>query len=56
MWRGGAGTLAGFNNIKIPLAVLVALALFGESADLPRLIIGGGIMAGAVWLSRRRGR
>jgi len=52
----GAGTLAVFNNIKIPLAVLVSLALFGEEADIPRLITGGMFMTAAVWLSRRRRR
>ena len=58
-WNKGAvltnaGTLAVFNNLKIPLAVAVSLLVFGESTDLPRLILGGSLMAFAVWLSRRR--
>lgn len=58
-WNKGAvltnsGTLAVFNNMKIPLAVFVSLVVFGEKTDLPRLILGGAIMAAAVWLSERR--
>ncbi len=58
-WNKGAvltnaGTLAVFNNLKIPLAVFISLVVFGEHTDLPRLIMGGGIMAAAVWLSERR--
>jgi drug/metabolite transporter (DMT)-like permease len=58
-WNKGAvvtnaGTLAVFNNIKIPLAVFVSLVVFGESTDLPRLVLGGGLMVFAVWLSHRR--
>ncbi|MFH1039112.1 MAG: EamA family transporter [PVC group bacterium] len=57
-WNKGAvltdaGTLAVFNNMKIPLAVAVSLAVFGERADLVRLILGGSVMAFAVWFSRR---
>lgn len=48
-WNKGAvlakpGTLAIFNDVKIPLAVLVSLTIFQESADTTRLILGGGIM------------
>jgi len=58
-WNKGAvltnaGTLAVFNNLKIPLAVAVSLLVFGESTDLPRLILGGGLMIFAIWISRRR--
>ncbi len=53
LWNIGAvktntGTLAVFNNIKIPLAVAVSLLLFGEQAHIPRLMVGGGIMFLAV--------
>lgn len=53
--RTNAGMLAAMNNAKIPLAVLVSLAVFAESADVPRLVIGGAVMLAAVLLARRRG-
>lgn len=49
-----AGTLAVFNNLKIPLAVTVSLVFFGETADLPRLIIGAGFMLAALYLTERK--
>jgi carboxylate/amino acid/amine transporter len=52
--RVGAGTLAVFNNVKVPLAVLVSLLLFAEHADWLRLLGGGAIIALAVWLNSRR--
>ena len=59
LWNVGAtrveaGTLAVFNNVKVPLAVLVSLLLFGEHADWLRLLSGGGIIALAIWLNYRR--
>jgi drug/metabolite transporter (DMT)-like permease len=56
-WNKGAvltnaGTLAVFNNLKIPLAVAVSLLVFGETANLFRLISGGAIILIAIWLSR----
>ena len=59
LWNIGAtrvntGMLAVLNNAKIPLAVLVALLFFGEHADWPRLLSGGGIIALAIWLNYRR--
>ncbi len=61
LWNKGAletnpGTLAVFNNIKIPLAVLVSLVVFGEKADLSRLLAGGGLMILAVVLAERQSR
>lgn len=58
-WNCGAtrtrpGTLAVFNNLKIPLAVLVSLLIFKEQADLPRLLLGGGIIILALVLSSRK--
>lgn len=58
LWNVGAtrveaGTLAVFNNVKIPLAVLVSLLFFGEHADWLRLVVGGGVMALALWLNYR---
>ncbi|HEX2851789.1 MAG TPA: EamA family transporter [Opitutaceae bacterium] len=51
--RVGSGTLAAMNNAKIPLAVAVSLLVFGEQADLPRLLVGGAVLLGAVWLAER---
>ncbi|MDA0348306.1 MAG: EamA family transporter [Verrucomicrobia bacterium] len=60
LWNYGAtktnaGTLAILNNLKIPLAVIVSLVFFETvSADaLIRLLIGGGIIVGAVVLNER---
>ena len=59
LWNRGAtqvsaGTLAAMNNAKIPLAVACSLLVFGESADLPRLLLGGALMAIAVWVAERK--
>ncbi len=55
--RVNAGTLAIFNDLKIPLAVAVSLLFFGEQADLPRLLIGGAVVLAALalneWAARR---
>ena len=56
-WNQGAaqvnaGTLAAFNNAKIPLGVACSLIVFGEQADLARLLVGGALLALAVWVSR----
>ncbi|MSU22839.1 MAG: EamA family transporter [Opitutus sp.] len=52
--RVAAGTLAAMNNVKIPLGITVSLLVFGESADLPRLLVGGALMALAVWVAERK--
>jgi drug/metabolite transporter (DMT)-like permease len=56
LWNLGAkktqaGTLAVFNNLKIPLAVACSLLFFGEDGDIPRLLVGGGIIVGALFLN-----
>lgn len=56
LWNIGArkvnaGTLAVFNNLKIPLAVAVSLLVFGESTNIPRLLIGGVVIVGALVLN-----
>lgn len=56
LWNVGAtrveaGVLAVFNNVKIPLAVLVSLLFFGEQTGWLRLLCGGGIIAMALWLN-----
>lgn len=57
--RVNTGTLAVFNNAKIPLGVAVSLLFFGEAADLPRLLLSGALMLAAVavaenWLGRSK--
>ena len=54
--RVNAGTLAVFNNAKIPLAVACSLLFFGEHADITRLLFGGTVIAAGVWLAERRPR
>ena len=49
--RVNAGTLAAFNNAKIPLGIAVSLLVFGERPDLGRLLAGGALMAVAVWVA-----
>ncbi|MCB1121393.1 MAG: EamA family transporter [Verrucomicrobiae bacterium] len=58
LWNYGAtqtntGTLAVMNNLKIPLAVFVSLLFFESTTGeaLLRLLIGGGIIVGAVVLN-----
>jgi len=54
--RVNAGTLAAMNNAKIPLGIAVSLLVFGESANLPRLLAGGALMALGVWVAERKPR
>ena len=63
LWNKGAsvsnpGTLAAFNNVVVPLAVLFSLFLFGEAdsldnESLARLIVGAGLIGAAVFLGQR---
>lgn len=54
LWNYGAtkvntGTLAAFNNAKVPLGVICSLAFFNETPDsIPRLLISLGLLAAAV--------
>ncbi|MCB0265532.1 MAG: EamA family transporter, partial [Calditrichaeota bacterium] len=59
LWNFGArqvnaGSLAVANNLKVPLGVAAALLFFGESADVPRLLIGGGIILAALLANEKR--
>jgi drug/metabolite transporter (DMT)-like permease len=61
LWNKGArlvdiGTLAIFNDLKIPLAVVVSLVFFGELVSLPHLLVGGAIIFGALVLNEREMR
>ncbi len=49
--RVNAGTLAVFNNLKIPLAIAVSLMIFGEAANIYRLTFGGGIVVLGLWIN-----
>lgn len=49
LWNLGArkvntGTLAIFNDLKVPLAVMVSLLFFGEKTNVPALMLGGTII------------
>lgn len=54
--RVNAATLAAFNNAKIPLAVACSLLIFRESANIPRLLIGGALLAIAILIAQRNAR
>ncbi len=49
--RVNAGTLAAFNNAKIPLGIACSLIVFEERADIGRLLAGGALMAVGVWIA-----
>jgi drug/metabolite transporter (DMT)-like permease len=49
--RTDIGTLAIFNNMKIPLAILASGLIFGDPMDWPRLAIGGLVIGGALGLN-----
>jgi len=56
LWNAGArrtsaSVLAVFNNLKIPLTVVVSLLVFGGKANLPLLILGGLLFVLATWLT-----
>ncbi|MDD3276514.1 MAG: EamA family transporter [Kiritimatiellales bacterium] len=58
LWNVGArkvsaGALAIFNNLKIPLGILVSVLFFHETVDWPRLLGGGILMAGALGVNAR---
>jgi drug/metabolite transporter (DMT)-like permease len=51
--RVEAGMLAIFNDLKIPLAVLVSVVVFGEQANWLRLLLGLGLGLAALWVNQR---
>jgi drug/metabolite transporter (DMT)-like permease len=58
LWNSGAvrvktATLAVFNNIKIPLAILVSLTFFSEKVDLFSLLAGSLIIGFALFFAER---
>ncbi|HTJ77557.1 MAG TPA: EamA family transporter [Rariglobus sp.] len=52
--RVNTGTLAAFNNMKIPLAVACSLIFFGGTADLPRLVTSLGLLGAAVLVAENK--
>lgn len=54
--RVNAGTLAVFNNVKVPLGVACSLFFFNETADLPRLAVGGALLIAAVAVAETKPR
>ncbi|HEX4845679.1 MAG TPA: EamA family transporter [Geothrix sp.] len=53
--RTDIGTLAIFNNMKIPLAILASGLVFREAVDWPRLAAGGAVIACALGLNHLMG-
>ena len=49
--KANAGTLAIFNDLKIPLAIAVSLLVFGEKVNLTSLLIGSAILTIALFLN-----
>jgi drug/metabolite transporter (DMT)-like permease len=50
--RAGAGVLAAANNLKVPLAVLVAWLVFGEQATYGKVILGLTLVVAGLFLAR----
>lgn len=51
--KTNAGSLAIFNNLKIPLAIIVTLIFFGEETNILRLSIGSIIILFALFLNEK---
>ena len=51
--RVSTAVLAVFNNAKVPLGVACSILFFGESANLPRLLIGSALMVSAIALAEK---
>ena len=52
--RVSTALLAVFNNAKVPLGVACSLLFFGESANVPRLLIGAALMVTAIVAAEKR--
>lgn len=51
--RVAVGTLATLNNLKVPLAVMLSIVVFGERAAWWPLLVGGGLIVAAAYLASR---
>ena len=62
LWNAGAArvnpaSLAVFNNLKIPIATVISIVVFGEVASLDRLVPGLAVLLGSlVWAERAYSR
>jgi len=58
--KTNAGTLGIMNNLKVPLGVLMSLTVFErgsvEAGSVPRLLVGGLLIVGALWYCERQGK
>lgn len=59
LWNRGvtqvnAGTLAVFNNLKIPLGVVCSLLFFDAQADLIRVGLSFALLSAAVWVAEKK--
>lgn len=59
LWNVGArkvnaGTLAVFNNLKIPLAISVSIIVFDEEVSIPRLLFGLALILVALLMDEHR--
>ena len=54
--RSGIGTISIMNNLKIPLAVIVSMAVFGERGNLIKTAIGCAILVAALLYNEYSGR
>jgi drug/metabolite transporter (DMT)-like permease len=52
--RVNPGSLAAWNNAKVPLGVVVSLVFFHESANLPRLAVSLALLLAAIWFAERK--
>ena len=46
--RSGIGTISILNNLKIPLAIIISMTVFGEQGDLVRIFTGCSILISAL--------
>jgi drug/metabolite transporter (DMT)-like permease len=51
--RASVGAGAIFNNLKVPLSILVSLVIFHEKTDILLLVVGGILVMGALFLNEQ---
>ena len=57
-WNKGAtlvdaGTLAVMNNLSVPVGLIINLLFWGSETRLDLLLIGGSLILGSLWISRK---
>ena len=60
-WNKGAtlvdaGTLAVMNNLSVPVGLIINLLFWGSETRLDLLLIGGSLILGSLWISRKGAR